>query len=293
MSGSASLTVTAALAVSLDITPDGASIPIGGQVPLTLTATYSDNTTQTITAAIWSSSDPTLASVDPATGVVTGVASSNGDPITITASAYAMTSTTTVIVTPATIASIQLSPDTGSIAAGATQQYTVNGIFTDGTIQPLTETLSWSSSSASADVDASGLATGRSPGQVIIAVNYGSLSASTTLNVTDAELASVAILPATAAVGINGTVQYAAMGIFTDNSTQDLTAQATWSSSDASVVLIDSSGLATGLQNGTATINATVQGSSGSTTLTVNKATLSRSALRLTALSCRHAHGFR
>jgi uncharacterized protein YjdB len=144
VTGSASLTVTAAVLLSIDISPDGQSIPIGGQYQIALTGSYSDNSTQDITNATWSSSDPSTASVDPITGIVTGVANSNGNPVTITAVAGGLATTTTVYVTSAVINSIVLTPATASIAKGTTQQYAVNAIYTDGTIQPLSAGLTWS-----------------------------------------------------------------------------------------------------------------------------------------------------
>lgn len=274
VNGSASLTVTAAKLTSIDISPDGESIPVGGQTQLMLTGTYSDGTTQTITNATWSSSDPTLASVDP-TGLVTGVANSNGNAVTITARDGGLTNTTTVYVTSAVAESISIAPATASIANGTTEQYTVTGVFSDGSTQPLMAGLSWSSSAPSvAGVSSSGLATGVAPGQSTIAVTYGSLTASATLTVTAATVTSIVVTPAAPTVGITGTIQFTATGVFTDNSTQDLTSLVTWSSSAASVALINSNGLADALSNGTATITATYQGLSGSATLTVTTATL-------------------
>lgn len=275
VTGPASLSVTAATLVSIDITPDDQSVPRGAQYPLMLTGSYSDNTTQTITNATWSSSNPTLASVDSITGNVTGLASSNGSPVTITASAGGMTNTTSVYVTSAVIKSLTLTPATASIARGTSQQFGVNAIFSDGTIQPLSDGLSWSSSVPStAGIDASGLATGISQGQTVISVSYASLTASAALVVTSATPTSIVVTPSLPGIGINGNVLFTATGVFTDGSTQDLTAQVAWSSSDANIALISAAGLATGLRSGTSTISAAYQGLSGSTILKVSTATL-------------------
>ncbi len=275
ITGSASLIVTPAVLSSIDISPDGQSIPIGGEYQLTLTGSYSDSTTQDIANATWSSSDPSTASVDPSTGIVTGVANSNGNPVTITAVAGGLATTTTVYVTSAVIDSIQLTPTTASIAKGTTQQYAVNAIYTDGTIQPLSAGLTWSSSTpAAAGVNASGLATGIGAGQTTITATYGSVSGTALLAVTPATVTSIVVTPALPVVGKNGNVQFTATGVFSDSSTQDLTALATWSSSTATVALIDNSGLASALTTGTSTITASYQGASGSATLTVTTATL-------------------
>jgi len=273
--GIAALTVTAAVLTEIDISPDGQYIPVGGQYPLTLAGTYSDNTTQTITNASWSSSDPTLASVDPNTGIVTGVANSNNNPVTITASYGGMTNTTTVYITAAVPESLQLTPATTSIASGTTQQYTVNVVYSDGSIQPVTAGLSWLSSTPSvAGINSNGLATGLTPGQATITVGYDSMTATATLTVTPATLTNIVVTPVTTVVGISGNVQFTATGVFTDNSTQDLTSQVIWSSSNASYALINAGGLASGISAGVTTITATSGSVSGIATLTVSTATL-------------------
>ena len=273
--GMAALTVTAAVLTEIDIAPDGQYIPVGGQYPLMLTGTYSDNTTQTITNATWSSSDSTLASVDPNTGIVTGVANSNDNPVTITASYGGMTNTTTVYITSAVPESLQITPATVSIASGTKQQYAVNVVYSDGSIQPVTAGLSWLSSLPSvAGIDSNGLATGLTPGQATITVAFDSMTATASLTVTSATLSNIVVTPITTVVGINGNVQYTATGVFTDNSTQDVTSQVIWSSSNASFALINAGGLASGISAGVTTITATSGSISGSATLTVTTATL-------------------
>jgi uncharacterized protein YjdB len=274
-SSPAALTVTTAVLTEIDIAPDGQYIPIGGQYPLTLTGTYSDNTTQTITNASWTSSDPSFAAVDPNTGIVTGVANSSNNPITITAVYGGMTNTTTVYITAAVAESLQLTPASASIASGTTQQYAVNQVYSDGSIQPVTAGLSWLSSSASvAGINSNGLATGITPGQTTITVAYGSMTATASLTVTAATLTNIVVTPSTTVVGINGNVQFTATGVFTDNSTQDLTSQVVWNSSNATYALISAGGLASGLGAGTTTITASSGSVSGSATLTISTATL-------------------
>lgn len=273
--GVAALTVTAAVLTEIDIAPDDQYIPVGGQYPLTLTGTYSDNTTEIITNATWSSSNATLASVDPNSGIVTGVANSNDNPVTITASFGGMTSTTNVYITSAVAESLQITPVAASIASGTTQQYQVNVVYSDGSLQPVMAGLSWLSSVPSvAAINSDGLATGLSAGQATITVAFNSMTATASLTVTSATLSSIVVTPVTTIVGINGNVQYTATGVFTDNSTQDLTSQVIWSSSNASFALINASGLASGISAGTTTITATSGSLSGSATLNVTTATL-------------------
>jgi uncharacterized protein YjdB len=275
VSGSATVSVTSASLASIDISPDGQSIPTGGQYQLTSTGSYSDNTAQTITNATWSSSDATLATVDPNTGVVTGVANSNGNPVTITATANGLTASTTIFVTDAVAESIVLTASSGTIPSGTSQQYTVNAVYSDGSIQPVLTGLPWNSSSTTvAGVGTDGTVIGLAPGQTTITVSYGSLTGSVDLTVSPATLTSIVVVPLSPTVGINGTMQFTATGIFSDNSTLDLTSQVIWSSSAAAVALVSSTGMATAFSFGTANITANFQGATGSATLTVTSATL-------------------
>jgi hypothetical protein len=70
-------------------------------------------------------------------------------------------------------------------------------------------------------------------------------------------------------VGIGQTQKFTAVGTYTDGTQLDITTQVTWSSSDISVATIDTSGVATPVALGTASIFATLGNISGSTTLTV------------------------
>jgi hypothetical protein len=186
-----------------------------------------------------------------------------------------MTDTVTVYVTEAVAKSLQLTPTSASIASGTTQQFEVNEVYSDGSIQPVTSGLSWLSSAPSvAGIDSNGLATSLMPGQATITVGYQSLTATASLTVTSATLANIVVTPVTTVVGINGNVQFTATGVFTDNSTQDMTAQVVWSSSNANFALISAGGLASGLSAGATTITATSGSVSGTATLNVTTATL-------------------
>ena len=71
------------------------------------------------------------------------------------------------------------------------------------------------------------------------------------------------------------TQPFTATGTYSDESTSNVTSQATWASSKPEVATINNVGLATGLSTGETTIAATLDGVVGSTTLTVQPAPLS------------------
>ena len=85
-----------------------------------------------------------------------------------------------------------------------------------------------------------------------------------------ATLASISVAPASPSLKRGETEQFTATGHFADNSTKTLTSQVQWSSSETAVATIDTSGLATGVSDGTSSITATLDGvSSAATDLTV------------------------
>jgi hypothetical protein len=84
------------------------------------------------------------------------------------------------------------------------------------------------------------------------------------------KLISITVGPVDPLIGIGKSVQFTAIGAYSDGSTKDLTSSAAWNSSDPHVATIVSGGLATGVTVGTTTIAATSGSISGGTALTVN-----------------------
>jgi hypothetical protein len=82
-------------------------------------------------------------------------------------------------------------------------------------------------------------------------------------------LQAIAVTPASPSIAKGATQQFAATGMYSDGSTENLTSTATWSSSATTVATINSSGVASGVGAGSTTIKATQGAVSGSATLTV------------------------
>jgi YVTN family beta-propeller protein len=284
VSGSTGLTVTAASLVSLAVTPVNPSIAKGLKAQFTATGTYTDSSTQVLTAQVmWSSSDPTVTTVSNASGYEgLGTALTPGS-VTIFATLSGTSASTVLTVTPAMLVSIGVTPANPSIANGLTAQFIATGLYTDNSTQNLTASVAWTCSDPAiasiSNASAShGLATSVSPGSVTIAAASGSVSGSTSLTVTPAALVSIALIPADPSIANGTKQQFAATGTYTDTSTHDVTATVTWSSSDTTVATISnasgSNGLASSIAQGTATITAVLGAVSGSTGLTVTPAAL-------------------
>jgi trimeric autotransporter adhesin len=102
-------------------------------------------------------------------------------------------------------------------------------------------------------------------------------------------LVSLQLTPANPSVVVGKTQQFKAMGTFSDNSTQDLTSTATWSSSSTTLAQVNNAGLATAMAAGTATINAASGSVNGSTSLVVSS---TASSAQITSLSETTANPF-
>ncbi len=92
--------------------------------------------------------------------------------------------------------------------------------------------------------------------------------------VPSAALTSITVTPANSTIQAGNTQPFTATGTYSDSSTQNISSQVTWSSSNTGVATINSSGLATTISAGSTSITATQGSVSGNTTLTVQPATL-------------------
>src|SRR6185369_15320907 len=121
----------------------------------------------------------------------------------------------------------------------------------------------------------------------------GSTTAATGATPATKTLVSITVTPANPVMAVGTTVQFSALGTFSDNTTQDLTTTVTWGSTNTSVATISnvagSNGKATPAAAGSTDIVATTQvtepapGSiSGSTTLTVTDGSSKVNVLPLT-----------
>jgi trimeric autotransporter adhesin len=284
VSGSTSLTITAATLVSIALTPANPSIANGTTQQLTATGTYTDNSTQNLTAVVsWGSSNPGVASVSNAMGSNGLVTSLSQGFTNIGATFGSISAATTVTITPATLVTLTVIPSNPSIANGTQQQFSATGTYTDHSTQDLTSSVTWGSSdssiaSLSNASGSNGLASTLTTGSVTVTAVLGSVSGSTGLTVTPATLVSIAVIPANPSIANGTSQQFAATGTYTDSSTQPLTAAVTWSSSDMTVATIsnatNSNGLASTVAQGAIIITATLGSVSGSTGLSVTPATL-------------------
>jgi uncharacterized protein YjdB len=272
--------VTNASLVSINITPPSFSLAAGLSIALKATGNYSDGSTLDLTDQVsWFSSDASIVQVSNASGsrgmadaVAPGIAN-------ISASFSGLSGTSYLTVTNATLMSIDVSPATPSVAAGLTLSFNATGHFSDSSTLDITQLVLWQSSdngvATISNFDSTrGTITAVSQGTTTISATLGSITGTTPLSVTNAQLTSIQVTPANPAAVVGGTVQMTAIGAFTDTSQQDITSQVTWASSDTTVAGVSnaasSKGLVTGNGVGQSTITATFGAIQGSATATIS-----------------------
>lgn len=163
----------------------------------------------------------------------------------------------------ATLTSVSMTPASITLSAGATQQLTVTGTYSDGSTKSLTASAAFTSDTpATATVSSpGGLVTAVAAGTARITATVSGKSASTSVTVNAASgptLSSIALGPSPASVAQGSTLQLTVTGSYSDDSTRPLTAEATFSSSAEGIATVSTSGVVTGVSVGHATLTASV-----------------------------------
>ena len=295
VTGTASLTVTAAALVSITVTPANPKVVATLTLPLHATGIYTDQSSHDVTAqAVWSSSNVQVATISNAIGFSGQVMALMPGPVTVTATVGPISAATGLTVVAATVVAISINPPSSTIAGGTDQQFTATGLFTDNSTEDLTTSATWTSSvpavaAVSNAPGSNGLTSALSAGASTITAAFGGVTGSAKLTVSTPQLISIAVTPANLSIALGSTQQYQATGTFSDGSTQDLTAAVTWSATSPTVLSISNalgfSGNATPLLVGSTQVSAALGPIAGTTSLTVNPATLTSIAVTPAAAS--------
>ena len=176
MAGTTQLAIKSLPLQAITVTPGAASTNIGMTVQFTASGLFSDGTetitSQDITTLVsWSSTTASVATVDPHSGVATGVAAGT---TSISAQMGLVTSTTPATLTVSNLALNSIAVTGGAIHVGSVTQLTATATFVGGSTADITSQAVWSSSNtAIATVDNTGMVTGVTTGLVTISASAG------------------------------------------------------------------------------------------------------------------------
>ena len=250
---------------------------------------------QTVTgAALWTSSSANVLAVSNGGGGGPGGgggATPKGFAVAlaagqagVTATYQGQTATIAVTVAAPTLMEVQVTPTNPTVAKGATLQFMAVAVYSDFSTVNVTNTASWTTDAPTIATVTNGGAGGRgrasgvSAGKSTVSATYLGVTGNTLLTVTDAQVMTISVTPANAALPVGIARRFTATATLTDATTRDVTNLATWSTSDGNVAAVSNGagtqGTVTPLAPGMVTLTATYAGVVGSTAVSVSTATL-------------------
>ncbi len=244
---------------------------------LTVTATYSDGSTQNVT------SNPATTYLSNNTGVVTvgttGLVQAAGNGTTSVKASYGgFSATANVTVTLPTQTGLTVVPGSFTLtSASATQQLTVTATYSDGSTQNVSNnpaTTYLSNNTGVVTVSTTGLVQAAGNGTTSVKASYGGFSATANATVTLPTQTGLTVAPGSFTLTVGATQQLTVTATYSDGSTQNVTSNSatTYSSNNTTVATVNTTGSVKAAAKGTATIQASYGGFSAQATATVNLA---------------------
>lgn len=271
ITGTATVTITAGVATTVTVTPNPANVAAGGTQQFTATGKDANGNTVSITP-VWSvaAGGGTIS----ATGLFTAGTAIGAFANTVKATAGAASGTATVNVGAGALATLTLTPNPASIAAGLTRQFTVVGKDANGNvITTITPAVTYSVPAAAGTVNASGLFTaGTTPGSYNLTATSGTVTTTSAITITAGvgAVTDFTLTPATLSVAAGTTRQITATGTDAAGNSFPVTPVYTLSAGGGT---ISAAGLLTaGTTAGTYTLTAVSGGITKTLTVTVTAA---------------------
>lgn len=270
-SGQVGVTVTGVPVASVTVTLASPGVQVGSTTTATAVTRDASNNILTGRPVTFTSSNTAVATVNSTTGVVTGVAAGTA---TIFATSEGVTGAATVTVTTGVpVATVTVTLGAATINVGATT--TATAVTRSATNTILTgRVVTWTSSNPGvATVNSStGVVTGIAGGTANIIGTSEGVSGQATVTVAVVPVATVSVALGASTIFFGTTTQATATARDAGNNV--LTGRVvTWSSSNTAIAAVNATtGVVTGIAGGTATIFATVEGITGSATITVTTA---------------------
>jgi len=280
ISASAVVTVDESSVAGINVLPVGmvqfpsaqSPVPVmanGTEQQMRAIATFKDGSTLDVTGIqgiAWSSTDTAVTSIVPETGLM---ATTGPGSATVTAALGSEQGSTSVNVLTAALQSLVVAPNNAQVALGGIQNVVALATFLapDNITwfqQDVSNAATWSVD-ANAMVNyvnglqelATGVATGTANISASLTVPGGSATGGPAiLNVSSGQLGTISLVPGSAAVPLDGSRQFRAIGNYTDGTQVDLSLLATWGSSDETIATVSPFGFASATGPGQTSISA-------------------------------------
>jgi len=258
------VTVTAHRLERIVVAPAYKEIASGTQA-FTATATFSDGSTADVTSsATWASDDLAAATMSGATATFVGAGTAG-----IRATLDGVTSREAVLnCGPVALTSVVVN-GVANVPNGATRAFTADGTFAYGGTRDVTEAATWSSDAATkVSVETTPGLRGRATGaadsgaaQITAAVATvgGSKSGKLATAAAPAERASFFIVPRVGSIASASSAPFRVFATKSDGTLEDVSAIATWTSSNPAVATV-AGGVVTAVVDGGAAISASLDG---------------------------------
>ncbi len=279
LTDSTTLTVTGATLTALVVEPNAPVTGAGTTVQFKALGVFSDNSQEDLTRQVtWTSSLLAVATIASPDGLARAL-TTGASTITATEPGTGLADSTTLTVIAPDPIRLAIEPSSVTLIVGLSQQLQVVAQFADGSIQTVTSLASFSSSSGQVIVDSKGVVTGLLPGQgTTITATFGGLQATAPVTVVPPQVTSIAVQPASANVPRGLTAQFTATATLNNGDVIPATQFVTWATADPAVADISnvagSEGTLTGLNFGSTSVTATLQGVQGQATANVTSASI-------------------
>ena len=230
MSASATLTITGAELLTIQVTPNDPKEPLGTEGKFTATAYYTDGYATDISRnATWSSLDDSIVHITTS-GIGGGQASANKLGVSvITATFLGKSNFTTATVTEAVLESLVVSPASAEVPQGTSYQYRADGIYSDKVVKDLTNTANWQTGDDSfATTNSTGLAKGEAQGVTSIIASIGAISASAEIKVTPPAIDHLEVSPSSSQLPLGTGTKLTAYAYNSTGMKTDISNDADW-----------------------------------------------------------------
>ncbi len=264
-SATATINVFPSPAASVSVTLADSSVVVGQSIQATAEAKDASGNPLTGVSIAWQSSNPAIATVTSA-GLVKAIATGSA---TISAVSGGQIGSAPVAVSGSIPTTVVILPANPTVTVGTTTQL-VGEVRDQNGLAIAGATVLWSSdNSPVASISSTGLLTGNTQGNANITATSGSLTRTVAASVTAVAVASVSVAPATGRMQVGDSLRVEAVARDAQGSALSGRAVA-WTSSNAAIASVNSSGVIRGTGAGSAVITATVEGKSATVSVTVD-----------------------